>query len=228
MTGKMDEWLSELIRVTDEDSKRTEKQEKILAAAIEIFSEKGYSATSTSEIAQKAGVAEGTIFRHYKTKKDLLLAIVGPILAKTVAPFFMKDFAKLLDQPYDRVEELYRAIIRDRLAFARQNQKLLKILIHEVPFHPELREHVQSVFTQHLYGRMKKLLSHFQEEGQLMEAPFWRVLRTSVSTIVGLVVTHVFLLPGFPINEEEEIEWTVQALLHGLAAKEQSPAPDEQ
>lgn len=47
----------------------TERQKKIVAAAIESFAEKGYSATSTKEIAQKAGVAEGTIFRHYKTKR---------------------------------------------------------------------------------------------------------------------------------------------------------------
>lgn len=53
----------------------TDKQISIISAAIEIFAEKGYSATTTSVIAKKAGVGEGTIFHHYKTKKDLLLAI---------------------------------------------------------------------------------------------------------------------------------------------------------
>ena len=60
----------------DNGDELTEKQKKIIVSAIQSFAEKGYSATSTSEIAKKAGVAEGTIFRHYKTKKDLLLAIV--------------------------------------------------------------------------------------------------------------------------------------------------------
>ncbi len=49
-----------------------EKEQRILEAAIAVFSEKGFSAATTSEIAKNAGVAEGTIFRYFKTKKDIL------------------------------------------------------------------------------------------------------------------------------------------------------------
>lgn len=66
----IDPWLKELLRLNDEEEKMTDKQIKIVQAAVEIFSEKGFAGSSTSEIAQKAGVAEGTIFRHYKTKKS--------------------------------------------------------------------------------------------------------------------------------------------------------------
>jgi AcrR family transcriptional regulator len=220
VTQDVDQWLKDLVRLTDEDDEnRTEKQTRILEAAIEIFSEKGYAATSTSEIAQRAGVAEGTIFRHYKTKKDLLLTIVGPIMAKLVAPFFMRDFTKLLDKPYERVEDFYRAIARDRLVFARQNIKLLKILIHEVPFNPELQGHVMNVFSQHVMKRLERLVKHFQDEGQLIEGPTWRVIRSTISTIIGLVVTHVFLVPAYPIDDEEEINWAIDVLMHGLAKR---------
>ena len=64
----MEDWES-VLEQTGEDGHLTEKQKRIVQAAIESFAEKGFSATSTNEIAQKAGVAEGTIFRHYKTKK---------------------------------------------------------------------------------------------------------------------------------------------------------------
>lgn len=57
----------------------TEKQ-KILLKAVELFAQKGYMNTLTSEIVQRARVAEGTIFRHYKTKEKLLLAILVPIV----------------------------------------------------------------------------------------------------------------------------------------------------
>jgi AcrR family transcriptional regulator len=220
LSQEMEKWLEDLISLTDEENKMTEKQARILQAAVEIFSEKGYAATSTSEIAQKAGVAEGTIFRHYKTKKDLLISIIGPIMAKTVAPFFLKDFAKLLNKPYDRVEDFYRVIVRDRMKFARSNIKLLKILIHEIPFHPELQGHVQALFTQHLFQHIERLVKHFQEQGQLMEAPSWRIIRSSASMVLGLVFTHVFLMPEFPVNEEEEIEWAIDTLLHGIAKRE--------
>ncbi len=54
----------------------TEKQEKILAAALELFAEEGYHATSTSKVARAAGVSEGLIFRHFGNKEGLLQAIL--------------------------------------------------------------------------------------------------------------------------------------------------------
>ena len=74
-------------------------------AATEIFAEKGYAATSTREIAQKAGVAEGTIFRHYKTKKDLLLSIVTPMMIRLMAPLIIKDINKVLNDDYEKFED---------------------------------------------------------------------------------------------------------------------------
>lgn len=54
----------------------TEKQEKILEAAAELFGKEGYHATSTSKVAKRAGVSEGLIFRHYTNKEGLLLAVI--------------------------------------------------------------------------------------------------------------------------------------------------------
>ncbi|MGH1387970.1 TetR/AcrR family transcriptional regulator [Kordia sp.] len=54
----------------------TDKQEKILQAALELFSNEGYNATSTSKIGKKAGVSEGLIFRHFTNKQGLLDAII--------------------------------------------------------------------------------------------------------------------------------------------------------
>ncbi|MHB8066249.1 MAG: TetR/AcrR family transcriptional regulator, partial [Ruminiclostridium sp.] len=49
-----------------------DKEKRILEAAIQISNEKGFSSATTSEIAKRAGVAEGTIFRYFKTKHDIL------------------------------------------------------------------------------------------------------------------------------------------------------------
>lgn len=54
----------------------TDKQEKILNAALELFAIQGYAATSTSKIAKKAGVSEGLIFKHYGNKKNLLTELM--------------------------------------------------------------------------------------------------------------------------------------------------------
>ncbi|MNC79008.1 hypothetical protein D3C75_1313650 [compost metagenome] len=45
------------------------------------------------------------------------------------------------------------------------------------------------------------------------------MIRFSVTTIVGMVLTHALLFPEIPIDDEEEIDWTIDALLHGIASR---------
>ncbi|WP_332888609.1 TetR/AcrR family transcriptional regulator [Actinophytocola xanthii] len=59
-------------------------RDRILAAAEEVFARHGASA-STEEVAAIAGVAIGTVFRHFPTKQDLLAAIVKELLARLTA-----------------------------------------------------------------------------------------------------------------------------------------------
>lgn len=54
----------------------TEKQEKILEAALELFAKDGFKTTSTNKVAKHAGVSEGLIFRHFGNKEGLLNAIL--------------------------------------------------------------------------------------------------------------------------------------------------------
>jgi AcrR family transcriptional regulator len=48
-------------------------REALLQAALELFSEQGYDATTTAAIARRAGVSEMTLFRHFATKDALLV-----------------------------------------------------------------------------------------------------------------------------------------------------------
>lgn len=54
----------------------TEKQKKILSAALKLFATEGYASTSTNKVAKAAGVSEGLIFRHFGNKEGLLNAIM--------------------------------------------------------------------------------------------------------------------------------------------------------
>jgi len=53
-----------------------ERREQILACAIKLFGERPYSAVSTTELAQEAGVARGLINHYFGTKRDLYLEVV--------------------------------------------------------------------------------------------------------------------------------------------------------
>ncbi|MCP4749555.1 MAG: TetR/AcrR family transcriptional regulator [Proteobacteria bacterium] len=48
------------------------KKEDILAAALELFADRGYHGTSVGLITERAGVAAGTVYRHFKDKRDLI------------------------------------------------------------------------------------------------------------------------------------------------------------
>lgn len=52
----------------------TDTSEKLLLAAIDLISQQGYDGTTTKEIAEKAGVSEVTLFRHFGSKQGLLIA----------------------------------------------------------------------------------------------------------------------------------------------------------
>ncbi len=51
-------------------------RERILNAAYELFSQRGIRAVGTDEVIQRAGVAKATLYRHFATKNDLVLAVL--------------------------------------------------------------------------------------------------------------------------------------------------------
>lgn len=56
------------------------RKEAILKAATELFARKGYRGTAASEIAERAGVAQGTVFHHFKSKENLLISICDELV----------------------------------------------------------------------------------------------------------------------------------------------------
>jgi len=53
------------------------KRERLLEAARSLFAERGYAATTTAQLAREAGVAEGTVFHHFASKRALLEAVAS-------------------------------------------------------------------------------------------------------------------------------------------------------
>ncbi len=55
---------------------KAKSRKAIMSAGLELFAKKGFSSTTTDEIARKAKVSKGLIFSHFHTKQDILIAIV--------------------------------------------------------------------------------------------------------------------------------------------------------
>ena len=61
-----------------------ERKNEILDAAEELFVTKGYDGTSTGDILDKVGIARGTLYYHFKSKEDILDALIERISASMI------------------------------------------------------------------------------------------------------------------------------------------------
>lgn len=200
------------------DEKLTEKQKGILVAATELFAEKGYAATSTSEIAKKAGVAEGTIFRHYKSKKDLLLTVVSPTMIKLIGPAVKKDINKILDTDYEDFQDFVRAMVVNRIQFVKNNIPLLRIVIQELPFHEELKKHAIEHIGKDVFEKLRQTVRHFQKRGQIKEMEPDAIIRVVAPSIFAYIFSRYVLLPNAKWEDEEtEVERIIDIITNGIA-----------
>lgn len=206
--------------MANNETKLTKKQKSILEAATELFAEKGYAGTSTSEIANKAEVAEGTIFKHFKSKKGLLLSIVSPITLKLIAPMVKNDLNKVLDQEFERFQDFIRAMIENRKVFIKNNLPLLRILIQEIPFHPELKEQFIEHIGKDIFAKLRQIVEHYQSSGQIIQTHPDTIIRIVASSIFSYIISRYVIVPEGNWNDEEEIERIIQVLEKGIIQRD--------
>ena len=195
----------------------TDKQRRVLDAAMEVFAERGYAGASTAEIAKRAGVAEGTVFKTYKTKKDLLLGIVAPMFARTVAPLLLDDVKQLLNAPHATLEDFLHALYRNRVDFIRSHQRIVRIAMQEVPFHDEVRELAKNTLAINVLPDVLAMLHRFQAKGELRkDADDMSIVRLIVGTFMAYVVTSVLVSPMHKWDDDAEVALMANVLARGL------------
>lgn len=122
--------------------KMTEKQKQILKAALELFANEGYQATSTSKIACQAGVSEGLIFKHFQNKEGLLHAVIN------LANDDIKAFIKYIENQDDPKKVLEAAF--DFPPLVRTNQDFWKLqfsLKYQCPGKQQFHEKKELIHT---------------------------------------------------------------------------------
>jgi len=207
--------LKDLINASNMDTDMTEKQINILSAAIELFSEKGYEATATSEIAKKAQVAEGTIFRYYKTKKELLFAIPKALSKISLFEIFLEDFNEILNDDHDNFEDFLRKVIMNRKKFVSETAPILKVIIQEVPFHPELRSKILNTVIFPSTKNGISIIEKFKLKNQIVNMPSTTIINLIITSIFGYLFVHYIALPELPENEQD-LEYLIQYILNGI------------
>ena len=90
---------------------------EIVAAALDVFGERGFAATKLADVARRAGVTKGTLYLYFDSKEALFKAVVRetivPVIAKgeALAQSFTGSARELLEQ---LVREYWRLVGRPR------------------------------------------------------------------------------------------------------------------
>lgn len=203
-------------RPDDLFSATTEKQRRILEAAVEVFAERGFAGSPTAEIAKRAGVAEGTIFKHYKTKKDLLIGVVGPLFFRLVLPKQLEPLQAIFRHPHASVEALLTSLYRERVAYLHSHARLVRIFAQEVSYHPELRTLAEQTLGQMLLPDAVTAIERFQALGMIVQAPPTSVLRIIFGTMAAYALTRFVLFPEQPWDDSDEVAFMIQVVTRGL------------
>ncbi|MCH5585590.1 TetR/AcrR family transcriptional regulator [Shimazuella sp. AN120528] len=216
----MERWMQDLVkkhRVELEQKKLTEKQQNILEAAIHLFAEKGYNGTTTSEIAKLAGVAEATIFKHYRTKKGLLLRLVIPVISKFASPIILNTLVEILDQEKP-IEEILQDLIEDRTKLVEKNWKTIRIVLVESLFHPDIREALKENVGKHVIDIVSQKIDRLKAAGKIRDDLPNRVLiRGIMSSVFGYLLAKNAVPEVLSAGkEDEELKWTVELMLYGI------------
>lgn len=212
-----DNLLDALIEQTKLSKKQTDKQQKIIETAIKLFAEKGYANTSTSEIAKAAGVAEGTIFRHYGTKDNLLLSVILPFLKEALPSMAENVFREVLTEETLHFEDFLRGLFKNRMKFVIENKEIFQIIVKELVYSDALKQEIAPFFTENVIKRIVHAIDMFKERGDIKDLPANTILRMLVTVFGGfLVSTFILAPPPDRIDIDKEAENLVDLIMNGI------------
>lgn len=198
----------------------TPKQRAILQASLDLFAEKGFEQTSTSDIATRAGVAEGTVYRRYKTKTAIRDAVLTPIYQNIMPQIATEFTAAEFTRTFPGLAAFLEDVVTDRLHFVEDNQKELKVvfetLLVDMNYRKLAMDNVQKFMLPVLFKTFKQL-----KADHLMVAwPDELIIQTIMSFMLGYLGGLVFQLPRMDFDRQQQF---IVASLTKLL----SPAPTD-
>lgn len=185
-------------------SPEEDTQTRILKAAQRLFARRGYGGTTTRDLAQAAGVAEGTLFRHFENKKAILIAVAT------------QGWIDILSDLLTELSEMasYKAVaqvMRRRMLNLPKNADMLRVCFMEAQFHPELRSQIQA----EVIDKMTDVAEAFFQTA--MDRGTYRPMNPRV---VARIFLGMFTVAGFSqgsLADEESSPKEMQELAEGLA-----------
>lgn len=202
----------ESARMSGED-----RRQQLIKVAMLLFSQKGFTGTTTKEIAAAANVNEAIIFRHFATKDDLYAAILDYKANEVCSSDWVTELQEFAARR-DDVALFYHVAQKKLMHHARdENDQFLRLM-----FYSALEGHTLAhVFLERHARPLHEFLCDYVRLRQ-REGAFRRVHpRIAVNCFIGALNHHILTNAFFKnwrveLTDEEIITNHVKLLLHGL------------
>lgn len=182
----------------------------IRSAAVELFSEKGYEATSVRDLAEAVGIQPASLYAHIRGKEDLLLAVIDEAAGR-----FESRWKDALAQTEQSVLDRLRLVLRAHIGAITEDLGAAAVFLHEWrALDPKRRRKVLARRDQ--YERwMLDLLEEGVASGELRDTDVHLTAKAVFSLANGI---HTWYRPSGPLDPDEIADRYFELLVGGIAA----------
>jgi TetR/AcrR family transcriptional regulator, fatty acid metabolism regulator protein len=193
---------------------RTEdKRKRILDAAVRVFARKGYFAARVSEIAKKAGVADGTIYLYFRNKEDILVKLFDEVMAEHV------ERVKAAVRSLPTTPERLLAIAEGHLRGLGQNRDLAVVFQVELRQSTHFMERFTASWLKDYFALVNEVMEEGQRDGSLREGLNRKVATKAFFGALDEMVTS-WIIGGKGYDLGQLAAPVVDLFLRGAAAPE--------
>lgn len=161
-----------------------ERREQILSIAMRLFSERGFSGTTTKEIAVAAGVSEAMVFRHFANKDELYGAILDHKACNHNLQNPFEKFAEAFAQKDDYA--VFYGLALDALEHHEHDRDFMRLLLHSALEGHELSRMFFEGYVVKMYEFLSSYISQREADGAFRELD----PKVIVRSFIGMIIHH--------------------------------------
>ncbi len=197
-----------------------ETQEKILDSAIRHFAQKGYNGTKTADIAKDSGVSEGTVFKYYSTKKDILRSAMKKIVHEIIPGimFGSEEDLQSLIHSMDTKREL-KQFFKVRIEKVNENIDAFRVLINELQYHEDIMNEYTGQFIPKVIKKMEGFFILGIAKGIFRSIDPHAAARSMVGMVAVIILEKNVLKK--PIELDKELDIVLDVFLNGIYIKKE-------
>jgi TetR/AcrR family fatty acid metabolism transcriptional regulator len=138
-----------------------DKRKRILQAAVKVFARRGYFGARVSEIAKRAGVADGTIYLYFRNKEDILVRLFDEVMTEHL------EKARAALRAVPGAPARMRAIAEHHLRVLGSNRDLAVVFQVELRQSVKFMERFTASWLQDYFALVNQVIEEGQRDGSL-------------------------------------------------------------